>query len=75
MYTPKLIYGDKQLEAVSSCREMASLLISLEKRIDNPPDDVKRIFDVLHLNNANLAYRIGGSDLMEELYMKSQKKR
>lgn len=74
MYTPKLIYGDKQLEAVASCREMASLLINLEKRINDPPEDVKHIFDALHLNNANLAYRVGGPDLMEELYMKSQKR-
>lgn len=72
MYAPRIIFGDKQLEAVASCREMASLLKALESRITDPPEDVKRIFDALHLNNANLAYRVGGPDLMAEIYMKGK---
>lgn len=73
MYTPRIIFGDKQIEAVSSVREMASLLSKIEKRLIDPPEDVKRYFEVLHLNNAVLAYSVGGPELLEEVYFKYKK--
>lgn len=73
MYAPRLIFGDKQIEAVLSVKEMASLLSAIEKRIIDPPDDVKRYFEALHLDNALLAYSVGGSELLEEVYFKNKK--
>lgn len=73
MYKPKVIFGDKQIEAVTSVRETASLLTIIEKRLIDPPDDVKRYFEILHMDNAVLAHAIGGSELLEEVYFSKKK--
>lgn len=73
MYTPKLIFGDRQIEAVSSAKEMAFILSTIEKRLIDPPEDIKKLFEILHMDNAVLAYAIGGSSLLEELYFKNKK--
>lgn len=64
---PRLIFGDRQRDLCISSRNIDSYMHEIEKRIIDIPDDLKKLFDLLYLENLYLAYAVGGYELLEEI--------
>ena len=68
MMTPRLIYGKRQVESAISVVNIASYMDAIHGRIADIPPDVQKLFELLMLENANLAYTIGGYELLERVF-------